>query len=301
MNRRLILVIVALVISVGGVFLALQWMRGAPRSGAAPVERVDPSVQVLVAKIDLPAGQFVRPENLAWQAWPPGPLPDSYFVHSKARLQDFVGAVTRSHIAAGEPITSVRVVRPGERGFMAAVLNPGERALTVNVTASTGMAGFVFPGDRVDVILTMTVQQGQAGQSRHVSETILRDVRVVGMDQTFTDAKDDKKDLQVPKTATLEVTPKQAEQLAVASDLGVLTLSLRSLANPGSEDAALPPSKTWDSDVTQIANKPQAPIAPHGGLHKAAAPAWTVDVVRGAGSSAAEAPPASGHNPKAAG
>ncbi|HWE99026.1 MAG TPA: Flp pilus assembly protein CpaB [Caulobacteraceae bacterium] len=287
MNRRTILVIVAIVISAGGLFLAMQWMRGSSHSGGAATEKIDPRVAVLVAKSDLQAGQFVRPENLAWQAWPQGPLPDSYFVQSKTRQQDFVGAVVRSHVAPGEPITSARVVRPGERGFMAAVLTPGERALTVNVTASTGVAGFVFPGDRVDVVLTMTIP-GAGAAARHVSETILRDVRVVGMDQTFNDAKDDKKDLQVPKTATLELTPKQVEQLAVASDLGVLTLALRSLGNPGAEDASLAPTKTWDSDVTQITTRPAEARAAAPGRHgggsskkSGAAPVWTVDVVRG--------------------
>jgi pilus assembly protein CpaB len=124
----------------------------------------------------------------------------------------------------------------------------------------------------------MTVQPagpGSNGAARHVSETILRDVRLVGTDQSFTDGrKDEKADLSVPKTATLELTPKQAEMVTVAGDLGVMSLSLRSLATPGD---SVPPgrvSKTWDSEVTQIGVVSKAPPSPP--------PPWMVDVVHGA-------------------
>ena len=295
MNRRIILVLIALVVFAGGAFLAQQWLRGSAKGGGMMAHE-DHRVQVLVAKSDLYAGQFIRPENLTWQTWPEGPLPETYFVEGKAKLTDFVGAVVRARIAPGEPLTGARVVRPGERGFMAAVLEPGERALTVNVTASTGMAGFVFPGDRVDVILSMTLPGANSAPARHVSETILRNVRVVGMDQSLTDGqKDDKKDLQVPKTATVEVSPKQAEVLSVASDLGVLALSLRSLAGPSAQDVANEVSKTWDTEATQISVRGGGP-APSSGPARASgrrpaaraapgqAPAestWTVNIVRG--------------------
>jgi pilus assembly protein CpaB len=271
MARRIILIIIALLVSGGAIFLAQQWLRAsgsAARPGPlklASNSPPPPAMQVLVAKSDLYAGQFIRPDSLVWQSWPSGPVPDAYLVQGKANPQDLVGAVVRSRVTQGQPITLSGVVRPGDRGFMAAVLTPGERAVTVNVTPATGIAGFVFPGDHVDVILTMSLQPTSAndgpngagqstGVTRHVSETILRDVRVVGMDQAFTDGrKDDKADLSVAKTATLELSAKQAEIIAVAGDMGVMSLALRSLARPEGEPVVSSVTKTWDTEATQIA------------------------------------------------
>jgi pilus assembly protein CpaB len=289
MARRIILILIALFVSAGAIFLAQQWLRG---SGARPSAHIGgeqpppPPAQVLVAKTNLFAGDFIRPDSLVWQTWAPGPVPDSYLVQSKTRMGDLVGAVVRSRVAAGEPVTLAQVVRTGDRGFMAAVLTPGQRAVTVNVSPSSGVSGFVFPGDRVDLILTLAVQPvgANGGQSRHVSETLLRDVRIVGMDQSFTDGrKDEKADLTVPHTATLEVTPKQAEIIAVAGDVGVMSFSLRSLATPGDAVPNGKVTKTWDTEATQIAlvTRPAAAATDK----PAAAQGWTVDVVRGAASS----------------
>jgi pilus assembly protein CpaB len=117
------------------------------------------------------------------------------------------------------------------------------------------MAGFVVPGDRVDLILTLTLP-AKEGAAHHVSETVLRDVRVVGLDQSLSedpkaDKKGDKKETSPPKTATLEVTPKQAEVVAVAVDLGVLSLSLRSLGRADGEGPPDAPTHTWDSEAAQ--------------------------------------------------
>lgn len=301
MARRIILIAIALLVSGGAIFLASQWLRGpnarpVAQAHVAPVSA--PPTEVLVAKTQMFEGQFIRPESLTWQAWPAGPLPATYLVQGKVRPTDLVGAVVRSRIAAGQPITFDQVVRPGERGFMAAVLTPGDRAVTVNVNASTGNSGFIFPGDRVDLILTMTLQTpGAGGSARHVSETILRDVRVVGMDQSFTDGrKDEKTDLSVPRTATFEVTPKQVEAVSVAEELGVLSLSLRSL---GGNDVGPGPagvSKTWDTEVTQLA-VPRAAPAPVAGSPSGAAPpahAFFVDVVRGSSDTRVALPETSG-------
>src|SRR5262249_31581755 len=153
MMRRLVFLVIAAVISIGTVIGARSWMqaqlaaRNQPAEPVVVAQPVKPSTMVLVAKSALPAGQFVRAENLRWQAWPDDGVADSYIVEGKGKLEDFVGAVVRSGLTAGEPIVDGRVVRPGDRGFLAAVLSPGNRAVTVTVTPSAGIAGFVFPGD----------------------------------------------------------------------------------------------------------------------------------------------------------
>ena len=302
MLRRVILVVLAVLIAGGAVLLMQMMLRGPAGRNAGPddASRRHPPVQVLVAKDDLYAGQFVTPADLTWQAWPDGAVPAAYAVQGKTRQEDFVGAVVADRLAAGDPITLAHVVRAGDRGFMAAVLQPGDRAITVNVTTSTGMAGFLFPGDRVDILLTQTIQSGGANSvSHHVSETILHDIRVVGLDQTLTDKKDDKKAPTAPKTATLEVTPKQAEIIAVANDMGVLTLALDSLAGPHDPELPQAVTKTWDVEATQIAVA--APAAPAGqpARSRSPSPVWTVDVVRGGAATPTPflAPPRPGMEP----
>ena len=110
------------------------------------------------------------------------------------------------------------------------------RAVTVPVNASTGVAGFVFPGDHVDLVLTQQVEGGGDGPPLKVSETIVRNVRVLATDQRFTDKDEDgKTEVKTFSNVTLEVTPKIAEKIAVAQSLGTLSLSLRSIADNASD------------------------------------------------------------------
>lgn len=226
---------------------------GSPGHGAAAA----PPIRVLVANRDVPEGGLITADAVRWQAWPADDPTTAYLVQGKVRVQDLVGGVARSPLAAGEPLTTERVARAGDGGSLAAMLTPGARAITVNVSPNTGLSGLIVPGDHVDLILTLTVpSRDKQGAAHHVSETVLRDVRVAGLDQSLTaavksDKKDDKKDVSPAKTATLEVTPKQAEIVSVAADVGVLSLSLRSLGQPDGSDAADPPTHTWDTDAAK--------------------------------------------------
>jgi pilus assembly protein CpaB len=255
--RRILFILIALVASGATVVLGRAWLQAerAARAEVAPPAPPKPSTMVLVAKGSLSTGQFVRPENLRWQPWPEDGITANYVVAGKRPLEDFVGAVVRAGLGDGEPITENRVVRPGDRGFMAAVLTPGSRAVTVSVTVASGLAGFVFPGDRVDLILTFALQQeGEKTHEHRASETILTDIRVLAVDQRFDDQS---KDVVVAKTATFEVTPKQAEVIAVSSEIGKLSLSLRSLAQEPSDTPEVPRSShTWDSDATHLITPP---------------------------------------------
>ena len=267
--RRLIFFVIALLASGATIFIGRAWLsaeRSVPVVAQASPEK--PSTQILVARGDLHVGQFLRAENLRWQAWPDDAVAQTYVKQGDHQLEDYIGAVVRSGLADGEPVTDVRVVRPGDRGFLAAVLTPGTRAVTVPVTPASSVAGFVFPGDHVDVIATFTLTDPKLSKDdtdnnhdHKASETVLTDIRVLALDQR---SDDQNKDVTVAKTATLEVTPKQAEVIAVVSELGKLSLSLRSL---GREDAEVATessaegaggklSYTFDSDATHLTRPP---------------------------------------------
>jgi pilus assembly protein CpaB len=230
--KSILLVVVALVLAGFTAFMVRNWL-DAERAAAAramanrPQAPQQVGVQVLVAKRDLPVGTFLRPEHLRWQVWPEASLSPAYAVEGKKKPEDFVGAVVRLPIASGEPITDGRVVAPGNSGFLAAVLRPGYRAVSVPVTVTSGIAGFVFPGDHVDVLLTHNLPQPvDGGLERRAGVTVLRDIRVLALDQKV-DVKPGENG--VPRTATIEVTPKQTEIVAVVVEMGKLSLSLRSL------------------------------------------------------------------------
>jgi pilus assembly protein CpaB len=143
-----------------------------------------------------------------------------------------LGTVVRYPITAGQPVTRGSLVGPQDRGFLAAALGPGMRAITVPVNVSSGVAGFVFPGDHVDLVLTQQVQGGGEGPALKVAETIIRNLRVLATDQRITDKDEDgKTQVRTFSNVTLEVTPKIAEKIAVAQSLGSLSLSLRSIAD----------------------------------------------------------------------
>lgn len=241
--RNLLLIVVALVMAGGTAYLVRGWL-ASERAAISALNRPAPAraaPHVLVAKIDLGVGQFIRPEHLRWQAWPEGSLSPAYVLEGKRTMDDFVGAVVRHAIAAGEPVTEGRVVVPGNSGFLAAVLPAGQRAMSMPVNLTSGISGFVFPGDRVDLILThgykMWTQspKGEMVEERErvVSTTILRNMRVLAIDQQVSPKQGEP---TVARTTTIEVTGKQAEIIAVAMDMGKLSLALRSLGKDENED-----------------------------------------------------------------
>lgn len=235
MARKLILIVFALIIAGTTVWFVRNWAGGQNAQVISQVAEIKaepqkPTVKILVAANNLPAGTLLRDEHVSWQAWPEGDgLEDMYIVENIRTVDELFGTVVRQGISAGEPISDGRLVKPGQSGFLAAVLKPGSRAISINVDATSGIAGFVFPGDRVDLILTLNVNQGgeEGSVGHHASETILTDVRVVAMDQS-TD--DQTQEASVRRIATLEVSPKEVEIVSVSRELGRLSLSLRSIA-----------------------------------------------------------------------
>jgi pilus assembly protein CpaB len=208
----------------------------APEAQAGPVVPAGP--EVLVATRTLPVGTIIDAEAFRYQPWPEGLVQPAYYIRGAAGgdPQSLIGTVVRNEISAGQPLTQGAIVRPGERGFLAAALGPGMRAVTVGVSATSGVAGFVFPGDRVDLVLTQEVTGGDDGPPLRASETIVRNIRVLAVDQRL-NARDEAGNqvAQTVATITFEATPKIAEKIAVAQTIGQLSLSLRSLADNNAE------------------------------------------------------------------
>lgn len=269
--RNIILIAAALLITVVTTFVARSWLES-QRAQPQAVAQVAPEpqgVKVLVAKTALPTGVFIhREEHLRWQPWPDDEVPESYLTEEEVTPEDMenlYGAVVRRGFSEGEPITLKRVIRPGERGFLAAVLRPGYRAIAIRVNATSGVSGLVFPGDRIDIILTHTVSDrtGEEMIQRRASETVLENVRVLAIDQTVDESSNQP---NYAKNFTLEVTPKQTEMISVVRELGALSISLRSLAKNEQElqriaegeepDEESDPERgdthTWDTEVSRL-------------------------------------------------
>lgn len=194
------------------------------------------TTQILIAKDTIPVGTFIQADrHLAWGEWPEDKVQSPpYIVADGTNIGDFSGAVARRTIFAGEPVADGAMVKPGEGGFMSAVLQPGKRAVSIPVNPTTGNAGFIFPGDSVDLILTHSVQ-GAVGEN-FVSETFVENVRVLAVDQAL-DNPENK--ALLAKTVTLEVKPREAEAITVALEMGRISLTLRSLAaDPEATDTA---------------------------------------------------------------
>lgn len=232
-SRTILVAIVALTLAAGTAFFVQGWMtkqREALYASLPTARQESEGPKVLVARKSLPAGVILTAAHLEWKEWPEDGISKSYIVQGKGKITDksLHGAVLRRVISAGEPLSEDRIVKSGERGFLAAVLTQGMRAVSVPVTATSGISGFVFPGDRVDLLLAHKIQTGKGANRKmnFASETLLTDVRVLAVDQK-TATQDGT--AVVAKTATLEVTAKQAEIVAVSVTLGQLSLSLRSL------------------------------------------------------------------------
>lgn len=236
-SRKLLLLVGALFVAAIAAFMARSLIAGssAPTAAAAPV--VPDGPEVLVATRALPVGTILDATALKFQPWPKELVEKAYFIRRETDLKSLQGTVVRNAITAGQPITQGALVHPGDRGFLAAALGPGMRAVTVPVSAATAVAGFVFPGDRVDLVLTQTVVGGGDGPPLKVSETVLRNLRVLATDQRTDNTTDDngKTVVKTFSSVTVEATPQLAEKLAVVQTLGTLSLSLRSLADNKSQ------------------------------------------------------------------
>ena len=213
---------------------------------------VEEQIDVLSAAANLSPGTLIQPSDLIWQPWPKANLADTFVSkprempadQASALMNTVSGSVVRLGIGKGQPIVAGAIIKPGEKGFLAAILAPGKRAISINISTSSGGAGLIVPGDRVDVLLSLAVKVKQRGgdeTDRRATETYIPDLRLIALDQKVSV---DPKEPIVGRTATLEVTPHQAEMLALGEDLGRMSLSLRSVQSDPTD--SLGRTVVWD-------------------------------------------------------
>ncbi|HYF06137.1 MAG TPA: Flp pilus assembly protein CpaB [Acetobacteraceae bacterium] len=255
MILRVLLVISMLLSAASLGYLALQVFAPAP----PPVQQVEftpaapappARVRILVAARPLPAGTLLKDEDFAIREVATEMRPDGAFDTSLEARGELRGALLRRYLDPTEPVLRGDVLRPRDRGFLAAVLRPGMRAVSIGVDHVTGTAGLIWPGDQVDLILSQEL--GDAPVSRRVSgETVLQDVRVIAVDQQIAQGPGGAEAAvgRVARTVTLEVTPDQAERVVVAIALGRLALAVRAMAPTEDVEGERAPT-TFAGDVS---------------------------------------------------
>lgn len=225
-------------ISVAGVagilaFVMMGSMLKAPPKPVVVETKVE-TTKVLVARSDLPLGTVTTDQSYRWQEWPSDAISPSFITSASKpnAMSEFAGYIARSPILSGEPITDIKIVKAGAGGVLAAVLPPGMRAISTKIDEKTAVAKLILPNDHVDVILTQR-KRAKNGTEEIVSDTLFRNVRILSIGQQI-EAKEGKKNAE-GNVATLELTPKQSELLALANTLGEISLSLRSVADLNSD------------------------------------------------------------------
>jgi pilus assembly protein CpaB len=244
--------------------LALGWIAFQVTRPAHPVVQATQSVTAplmvnyLTAARALPVGTLARDEDFAVTAVLPDKVPAGALLDTPETRTSLRGAMLRHFLDPGTPVTANDVLRVRDRGFLSAVLEPGTRAVSVGVDEVSGVSGLIWPGDRVDVILTQDLDPATPVGRRVVSETVLEDARVIAIDQEIARARGDVPSAQgasrVPRSVTLQISPDDADKLAVAQRLGHLSLAVRAISD--GPKMAMAPSSTFSKDVSPALSAP---------------------------------------------
>jgi pilus assembly protein CpaB len=230
------IVVLAVAIGAGGLAALLAGRSEKPPE-VAPQVVLPETVDVLVARNDIPMGTAMSPGDIQWQSWPASAATGN-FIRKNARpaaIEDLNGWIARVPFVAGEPIREAKLVNAKGSGFMAAILPTGMRAVSTQISPETGAGGFILPNDRVDVILTRRDGDNKSTGDSKTSETILSNIRVLAIDQNIEEKNGQK--VVVGKTATLELSPGQSETLVLSQQIGTLSLALRSVTDASQKDA----------------------------------------------------------------
>jgi pilus assembly protein CpaB len=199
-------------------------------------------VHVLVAAVDLPQGLLLRDSELSWQTLPANAVPPNAILQNSPEARNLTGALLHDPVAKGALVLSNDIISPTAPGFLAAALHPGRRAVSVAINEVSGNAGLIQPGDFVDLLLTQSLHDSRSTAQSVAGETIATNMRVIAVGSTFQrpkDANNTSANVEA-RTVTLEVTPRAAEVVTVASHMGDLSLALRSFATEDPSDARGP-------------------------------------------------------------
>jgi pilus assembly protein CpaB len=232
-------VVLGVAVAAGGIAALLAGRSDKPVQVKEVAAPKSDTVDILVAKEDIPTGKEITPADVKWQSWPKSTA-NGNFVRKSDRpdaIEKMSGLLVRVPFVTGEPIREAKLVNAKGAGFMAAILPSGMRAVSTQISPETGAGGFILPNDHVDVILTRRdpAASKATGIETQTSETILKNVRVLAIDQTVQE-KDGQK-VVIGKTATLELAPSQVESLTLARHLGSLSLALRSITDANKTEA----------------------------------------------------------------
>ncbi|MCT8972015.1 Flp pilus assembly protein CpaB [Microbaculum marinisediminis] len=210
---------------------------GSDQSPVVVQQKVDTD-EILVATKDIAPGATLSAADLTWESWPRDAINHAFVTRSgdPQAIDKTAGSVARTSFFSGEPIRDTKLVKSGAGGFLSAMLPTGMRAVATKTSPEVGAGGFILPNDHVDVVLTRQDMSANSGRDALISETVLQNVRVLAIDQTL-EEKDGQMNV-VGNVATLELRPEQVEVLALAQQLGDISLSLRSIMDGPGADAA---------------------------------------------------------------
>ena len=231
----------------------------APTRAAAPVIQKVEYVKVLVAAQNLGLGARLTEAAYEWKQWPKEAVSPAFISNDLRPNADaeLLNAIVRTPIVQGEPINEGKLVKAGESGVMAALLKPGMRAVTTRISVDTAAGGFIQPGDRVDIILTQTIQRNrnagnqQGNQRVFVSDTVFQNVHVLAIDQTFSTSAESGA-ARIGSTATFEMSQADSELLQEAVAKGDLSLTLRGIRNSRARAATTATFKKEEEDKQSI-------------------------------------------------
>lgn len=227
--RLSIMMVLLLTATALGLFV---YMNQTKPGSVQAVQSAPPPLMVsyFVAAHPLPAGTLARDEDFSTRSVPSSDVPSGVIIDTADARIGLRGSLIRTFLDTGSLVTSADVLRPRDRGFLASVLEPGTRALSINVDAASGVSGLIWPGDHVDVVLTHDIDKAANSTHQSVTETILRDARVIGIDQEIVQGAPSNTATagKLARTVTLELQPDQVVQVAEAQHLGKLSLAIRS-------------------------------------------------------------------------
>jgi pilus assembly protein CpaB len=242
--------VMGLTIAGGAGLLAFMLMRSMtsgpvePKQVAVPVN----ATEVLVARQNIPLGAMTKDTDFRWQTWPADAVTPAFITQADGpkAMASVTGAIARSPLLEGEPVSRNKLIKAGQGGVLAAILPSGMRAISTRIKEETSAGHLILPNDRVDVLLTRRLR-GQNNSEQYVTDTLFRNVRVLAIGQEIDSKEGTKAANGAANTATLELTPQQTETLALANSMGEISLALRSIAD-GDPNGTGPTAESLDNN-----------------------------------------------------